>query len=760
MTTSFNGYQNLANRTVNLTNLASRTAVDGTLVLAKDGKTIYQFVKSGSSYTVDSDKVYATLDGGDSRWVGIAGEKNYFTIWKPVASGIHYSNGNVGIKIDDPDCTLTIGVSSAANEDIILVKNTTSFPGSATDNLFFLKKEANSTTLRMYDSSGTSMIYLKTEAPSLFLNGLYSGNWAYTADLISYGQFTGFDNTAQATGTGYSLRLYGLYSSSPTSHMEGGGISLYKINSTSLNCSFGLAFKTRKNGESVATKMFLDDNGILALGTTTPSSNIKLHIYDTSTPYIYLDRGSSNTAYIGVTSSNTFIQVNNNLNFSLIVNSSTAIYVGGDDNKRIGLKTSSPTTDVDINGVLRIRGGSPVAGYYLTCDANGVCSWAAGGGSGGSSTFIGLSDTPASFSGQAGKGLRVNAGETALEWVTLSGTGTVTSVSLTGITGIINITGSPITTTGTLGLTLATQSANVVFAGPVSGSAAAPAFRSLVANDIPNLSTSKITSGVFSVERGGTGLATIATNSYLKGNGTSALVPRTYSEVRTDLGLVIGTNIQAYSQRLDQLAAISPLQGDLIYADSSAIWKRLPKNTNATRYLSNTGKDNQPFWALVNLENGVLGVLHPTKGGTGLSEYRYGDMLYGVAPNNLSVLEVGNENEVIASTGTFPAYKKLHQIQDAFASFTSDQNASWDTSVGLNKKWSIDGDYSLTISNLQNGMFGALKIEVTDVATVTLIVSGITTEGHGSLEELDINTYMFCFAYDGDTLKWNIADYE
>jgi hypothetical protein len=42
--------------------------------------------------------------------------------------------------------------------------------------------------------------------------------------------------------------------------------------------------------------------------------------------------------------------------------------------------------------------------------------------------------------------------------------------------------------------------------------------------------------GQLAVARGGTGLATVTANSYLKGNGTSALVPRTYAEVLSDIG--------------------------------------------------------------------------------------------------------------------------------------------------------------------------------------------------------------------------------
>lgn len=87
------------------------------------------------------------------------------------------------------------------------------------------------------------------------------------------------------------------------------------------------------------------------------------------------------------------------------------------------------------------------------------------------------------------------------------GTGTVTSVAMT-VPSILSVAGSPVTTSGTLAVTLATQTANIVFAGPSSGGAATPAFRSLVSDDIPNLSTAKLTSGTLPVARGGTGIAT------------------------------------------------------------------------------------------------------------------------------------------------------------------------------------------------------------------------------------------------------------
>jgi hypothetical protein len=73
--------------------------------------------------------------------------------------------------------------------------------------------------------------------------------------------------------------------------------------------------------------------------------------------------------------------------------------------------------------------------------------------------------------------------------VVSQGGGSVTSVAMTG-DGVIfasSISGSPISSSGTLNLltSLLTQNANRVLAGPASGGAATPTFRALVAADFP-----------------------------------------------------------------------------------------------------------------------------------------------------------------------------------------------------------------------------------------------------------------------------------
>jgi hypothetical protein len=65
-----------------------------------------------------------------------------------------------------------------------------------------------------------------------------------------------------------------------------------------------------------------------------------------------------------------------------------------------------------------------------------------------------------------------------------SGAGAVTSVALAAPSRF-TVTGSPVTGSGTLTFTENTQAANEVFAGPTSGSATTPSFRSLVPADLP-----------------------------------------------------------------------------------------------------------------------------------------------------------------------------------------------------------------------------------------------------------------------------------
>lgn len=95
----------------------------------------------------------------------------------------------------------------------------------------------------------------------------------------------------------------------------------------------------------------------------------------------------------------------------------------------------------------------------------------------------------------------------------IKGSAGVSSVALTMPSVIFNtsVPGSPITTTGTLAPTLATQTANTLLAGPTTGAAATPTFRTVVAGDLNSLA---LTSGGLVFGGAGGGLAQDASNAF------------------------------------------------------------------------------------------------------------------------------------------------------------------------------------------------------------------------------------------------------
>lgn len=214
------------------------------------------------------------------------------------------------------------------------------------------------------------------------------------------------------------------------------------------------------------------------------------------------------------------------------------------------------------------------------------------------------------------------------------GSGTVTSVGATPPANGIGIAGSPITTNGTFVFSLTNDLA------AVEGLAATGIVRR-TATDTWSAG------GVITVVEGGTGLSAIA-------------------------------------------------QGDILYGSGVNTISALVKNASATRYLSNTGTSNNPAWAQVDLTNGVVGILPsanggtangftkfagpaasektftlpnasaviltdaaavtPVQGGTGLTSYTTGDILYASATNVLSKLAATTNGYVLTLASGIPSW--------------------------------------------------------------------------------------------------------
>lgn len=215
-------------------------------------------------------------------------------------------------------------------------------------------------------------------------------------------------------------------------------------------------------------------------------------------------------------------------------------------------------------------------------------------------------------------------------------------------------------------------------------------------------------------------------------------------------------------------------QGDLLYGNAPSSLTTLPKDANATRYLSNQGTSNNPSWNQVNLANGVTGALPIANAGTNLTTYTTGDLLYASATNVLSKLGISTDGFVLTLVSGLPAWAAAtggssytdENAQDAIGAMV-DASLVYVDATPLLTRAALTGDatasqgsnaLTLATVNANVGAFGS----ATQVGQFTVNAKGLITAAANvsiALDAAAIVSGTLGVARGGTGLaSWNIGD--
>lgn len=338
----------------------------------------------------------------------------------------------------------------------------------------------------------------------------------------------------------------------------------------------------------------------------------------------------------------------------------------------------------------------------------------------GVNSFIQLSDAPTSYSGQALKIVRVNAGETGLEFATGGGgggSGTVTTFSSGNLSPIFSTSVANPTSTPSLSFSLSTQSGNLIFASP-DGGTGAPTFRSIVAADLPssvvtltgsqsitNKKLGSLTSNGFVKTSGGDGTLSVDTSTYLTGNqsitisgdisgtGTTAITTAIGSN-KVTLGMLSQVSTGTFHARVTagtgNVESITGTQATTLLDTFTSLLKGLAPASGGgtTNFLRADGTWAAPSGSSITLTASVDEMLKYST-----STAAIGTKVYSSTNGNIILGDsalAGNRTITVASSAT-----------NASLSISS-KGSEWITFTGSQHQFTSPGGSSTAILNIQN----------------------------------------------------------
>jgi len=222
--------------------------------------------------------------------------------------------------------------------------------------------------------------------------------------------------------------------------------------------------------------------------------------------------------------------------------------------------------------------------------------------------------------------------------LTLTATATTNSTLPSGTTTLVPTTGTG--ATGTWGIS-------------ISGNAATVTTNANLTGDITSVGNATTYNNVVPLTKGGTNANLTASNGgifYSTGSAAAILAGTATA------GQLLRSGASAAPSWSTLTFPATAAQGDIVYGSASNVVSMLAKDTNATRYLSNTGASNAPAWAQVNLANGVIGDLsvNNLNSGTSASSNTFwcGDGTWSTPATTGQIVQVVSANYTASSSST------------------------------------------------------------------------------------------------------------
>ena len=180
---------------------------------------------------------------------------------------------------------------------------------------------------------------------------------------------TGISADNITTGTLPLARLSGI---TTTQLSATAGITTGQITSLAASKVIGIApnFIPRSNGTGLINSSIFDNGTQVGIGGGFPPEAL-LHLRNYEGPQLMI--GSSNQP-----SHEWYVTIDPTAAFSLLNEHNgspyTAVYINN-NNGNVGIGTSTPSAKLEVNGQVKITGGTPAAGQVLTSDAAGLATW-------------------------------------------------------------------------------------------------------------------------------------------------------------------------------------------------------------------------------------------------------------------------------------------------------------------------------------------------------------------------------------------------